>query len=76
MGAVNSGLALCSRGTLGKGTLRTYPSWRVPTVVVRFDDGENAAEFVFKAIDGFGSYDTVQAAHFVPEIDERFVRSR
>ena len=31
MGAVNSGLALCSRGTLGKGTLRTYPSWRVPT---------------------------------------------
>ena len=44
-------------------------------VVVRFDDGENAAEFVFEAIDGFGSYDTVQAGHFVPEIDERFVRS-
>ena len=32
MGAVNLGLALCSRGTLGKGTLRTYPSWRVPTL--------------------------------------------
>ena len=26
------GLALCSRGTtLGKGTLRMYPSWSVPT---------------------------------------------
>ena len=25
------GLALCSRGTLGKGTLRTYPPLRVPT---------------------------------------------
>jgi hypothetical protein len=45
-------------------------------VVVRFDNGENAAEFVFETIDGFGSYDTVQAGHFVPEIDERFVRSR
>jgi len=45
-------------------------------VVVRFDDGENASELVFKAIDGFGSYGTVQAGHFVPEIDERFVRSR
>jgi len=41
------GLALCSRGTLGKGTLRTYPSWRVPTLTTgcvspqyhcRFDD--------------------------------------
>jgi hypothetical protein len=28
-------------------------------VVVRFDDGENAAKFVLEAIDGFGSYDTV-----------------
>ncbi len=45
-------------------------------VVVRFDDGENAPEFVLDAIDGFGSYDTVQAGHFVPKIDERFVRSR
>ena len=45
-------------------------------IVVRFDDGEDAAEFVFVAIDGFGSYDTVKAGHFVPEIDERFVRSR
>jgi hypothetical protein len=27
------GLALCSHGTtLGKGTLRIYPSWRVPTI--------------------------------------------
>jgi hypothetical protein len=43
---------------------------------VRFDDGENAAEFVFETIDGRGRYDTVQAGHFVPEIDERFVRSR
>jgi len=25
------GLALCLSGTLGKGTLRTYPSFRVPT---------------------------------------------
>ena len=38
-------------------------------VVVHFDDGENATKFVFEAIDGFGSYDTV------PEIDECFVRS-
>ena len=45
-------------------------------VVVRFDDGENAAEFVFKRIDGLGRYDTVQAGYFVPEIEERFVRSR
>jgi hypothetical protein len=45
-------------------------------LVVRFDDGEDAAEFVFEAIDGFGSYDTVQAGQFVPEIDEHFVRSR
>jgi len=45
-------------------------------VVVHFDDGENAAEFIFEAINGFGNYDTVQAGHFVPEIDERFVRSR
>jgi hypothetical protein len=45
-------------------------------VVVRFDDGENAPEFVLEAIDGFGSYDTIQAGHFVPKIDERFVRSR
>jgi hypothetical protein len=28
------GLALCICGTLGKGTLRTYPSFRVPTHVV------------------------------------------
>ena len=34
MGVVGSGLALCSRGTLGKGTLRTYPSWRVPTTII------------------------------------------
>ena len=28
------GLALCSRGTtLGKGTLRMYPSWSVPTIL-------------------------------------------
>ena len=27
------GLALCICGTLGKGTLRTYPSFRVPTHV-------------------------------------------
>ena len=45
-------------------------------LVVRFDDGENAAEFVFETIDGRGRYDTVQAGHFVPEIDERFLRSR
>ena len=45
-------------------------------IVVHFDDGEDAAKFVFEAIDGFGSYDTVQVGHFVPEIDERFVRSR
>ncbi len=45
-------------------------------VVVRFDDGENSPKFVLEAIDGFGSYDTVQAGHFVPKIDERFVRSR
>jgi hypothetical protein len=25
------GLALCTRGTLGKGTLRAYPPFRVPT---------------------------------------------
>ena len=34
-GAIDSrlvvGLALCICGTLGKGTLRTYPSFRVPT---------------------------------------------
>ena len=45
-------------------------------VVVHFDDGENAAEFVFEAIDGFRSYDTIQAVHFVAEIDEHFLRSR
>ncbi len=28
-------LALCIRGTLGKGTLRMYPSFRVPTHVLR-----------------------------------------
>ncbi len=27
-------LALCIRGTLGKGTLRMYPSFRVPTIPV------------------------------------------
>jgi hypothetical protein len=30
VGVVSLGLALCIRGTLGKGTLHTYPSWRVP----------------------------------------------
>ena len=35
-------------------------------VVVRFDDGEDAAEFVFKTIDGFGCDDSVKAGHFVP----------
>ena len=37
---------------------------------------EDAAKFVFEVIDSFGSYDTIQAGHFVPEIDERLVRSR
>ena len=45
-------------------------------VVVRFDDSENVAEFVFEAINGFGSYATVQVGHFVPDIDECFVRSQ
>ncbi len=45
-------------------------------IVVRFDDGENAPKFVLEAIDGFGSYDTIQAGHFVKKIDERFVSSR
>ena len=33
LGAVNAGLALCSCGTLGKGTLHMYPSFRVPSWV-------------------------------------------
>ena len=28
------GLALCSRGTLGKGTLCMYPSWSVPKAIL------------------------------------------
>ena len=32
LGAIN--FALCIRGTRGKGTLRTYPSFRVPTTVL------------------------------------------
>ena len=42
LGAVNSGLALCSRGTLGKGMLRTYPSLRlrVPTGCIASIDME------------------------------------
>jgi hypothetical protein len=31
LGVVGSGLALCSRGTQGKGMLYMYLSWRVPT---------------------------------------------
>ncbi len=43
------GLALCICGTLGKGTLRTYPSFRVPThpfrVLGRFARGSSLGEF-------------------------------
>ena len=45
-------------------------------VVVRFYYGEDATEFVFETIDGFGCDDAVQAGHFVPLVYERFIRSR
>jgi hypothetical protein len=57
LGAVNSGLALCSRGTLGKGTLRTYPSWRVPTNdgyhVEKTNSNYNRAEEEFNTFKSF-----------------------
>ena len=38
-------------------------------VVVCFDDHEDSAKFIFETINGLGGYDTIQAGHFVPEID-------
>jgi hypothetical protein len=35
------GLALCICGTLGKGTLRTYPSFRVPTLTTQLNEMES-----------------------------------
>ena len=48
------GLALCICGTLGKGTLRTYPSFRVPTGMsertAQWRNGRNGNQNIIKLL--------------------------
>ncbi len=58
------GLALCICGTLGKGTLRTYPSFRVPTswdlaATALVLTAEAAAELIADDTDGGNSGVTI-----------------